>query len=196
MNRSISGASLVAITAVLGMSACTVAPTVAGTCSRIGSGADVEQLRRLYQQHQQPLVLAGNEVLLCGCGARQLGGDTAGRQVGGDTTGRQLGGDTTGRQLGGDTTGRPVGGDTTGRQLGGDTTGRQVGGDTTGRQLGGDTTGRQVGGDIQARALGGDIAALQCGPAPPCRGYVIHGKSTLRIFDGTSLRDAPNGCVE
>ncbi len=148
-------------------------------CRVVGRADDPSSFPRLYQENGSvALILAGNDVLVCGCEGRSLGGGVENRALAGATENRNLGGATENRALAGATENR------------------NLGGATENRALGGATENRALAGATENRALGGATEQLTCSDAPPCRGYGISGVLPIRIYDAAGLRPLPSRCVE
>ncbi len=157
---------LLAIVMLAGCQHKAPSPVVAGDCRHIGNFSSESELPRVFARTGSSVVLIGDNMYSCSCGAsrmlsgaiedRQLGGSTEDRQLGGATEARQMAGATEGRQMGGDTEGRQMAGGSEGRQMAGGSESRQMGGDREGRQLDGGSEGRQMSGDSESRQHGGD----------------------------------------
>jgi hypothetical protein len=139
-------------------------------CARVGNATDDAALAQLYQaQGRRPLIIIGNEVFVCSCSEpRRLAGATEKRKLAGATEERRLAGATEERKLAGA---------------------------TEERKLAGGTEERRLAGATEERKLAGAIESLSCMDEPMCNGYRVLGARTLRIYDGTGVREAPDGCV-
>ncbi|MBA5628664.1 hypothetical protein [Moheibacter lacus] len=121
---------------------------------------DKEQLRDLYQQYNQSILVVEDYIYLipCECVAcRKLSGDNEGRNLGGDGDNRNFSGDSSDRNSGGDIDGRNQGGESDERGFSGEGEGRNFAGESGNRNQGGESGERNQGGDSNKRNSGGDV---------------------------------------
>ena len=149
-------------------------PAVRGVCTVVARlaprGQRRAQLEQLYARapHQRLNIVAG-DVMVCGCGGRQMTGGAEDRALAGGGEDRAT--------------------------TGGDERRALVGGDEGRGLIGGGEDRATTGGD-EARALEGGGEPLACVQEPICDGYRVETSGArVRYYDGTRLREAEDACV-